>query len=386
MANIRPTRRHMLALGLGGIALPTPFIGGGKAMADNIPDTVVYVSNAASKEVYVFAMNRESGELTLLDKVPVPGTDKASPASMPMAVTPDHRFLYAALRSDTFPVSSFAIDRTSGRLTHLASTPLQDSMAYIVTDRTGRYLLSASYPGNKLTINPIDDQGHIVEKTTQIIPNRPKSHCILVDATNKYCYATSLGSDIIMEWKFDPATGTLSPNGPGEVHTKPGAGPRHMALHPSGRFLYLITETTDTIGAYGIDLATGTLTEQQFVDAAPADFKEQPAAADLHVTPDGRFLYGSERKTSTLAGYRIDPDKGTLSPIGHFATEKTPRGFNIDPRGRFLLSVGTRFERDDGLPDRTAIGCPDQPQAILDGSAAQLDRNRRFTVTSARTP
>jgi 6-phosphogluconolactonase len=72
----------------------------------------------------------------------------------------------------------------------------------------------------------------------------------------------------------------------------------------------------------------------------PAGFKEQPAAADLHVAPDGRFLYGSERKTSTLAGYRIDPERGTLSPIGHFPTEKTPRGFNIDPRGRFLLSVG----------------------------------------------
>jgi 6-phosphogluconolactonase len=335
-----PTRRQVFALGLGGLALPRPFIAGGTAMADTMPDTVVYVSNAASKEIYVVAMNRESGELSMLDKVPVPGTDKPSPASMPMAVSPDHRFLYAALRSDTFPASTFAIDRASGRLTHLATTPLQDSMAYIVTDRTGRYLLAASYPGNKLTINPIDEQGRIFEKITQIIPNRPKSHCILVDATNKYCYATSLGSDIVMEWKFDPATGTLSPNGPGEVHTKPGAGPRHMALHPNGRFLYLITETTDTIGAYAIDPASGTLTELQFVDARPAGFTDQPAAADLHVTLDGRFLYGSERKTSTLAGYRIDPDKGTLSPIGHFPTEKTPRGFNIDPRGRFLLSVG----------------------------------------------
>src|SRR5207302_2360032 len=135
-----------------------------------------------------------------------PGTDKPSPSSMPMAVTPDHRFLYAALRSDNFPVSSFAIDPASGRLSHLATTPLQDSMAYIVTDRTGRYLLSASYPGNKLTINPIDDKGQILEKTTQIIPNKPKAHCILVDPTNKNCYATSLGSDTIMEWKFDPAT------------------------------------------------------------------------------------------------------------------------------------------------------------------------------------
>jgi 6-phosphogluconolactonase len=335
-----PTRRRALALGLGGLALPRPFIAERAAMADTMPDTVVYVSNAASKEIYMLAMNRENGELSLLDKVPVPGTDKPSPASMPMAVSPDRRFLYAALRSDTFPASSFAIDRASGRLTHLATTPLQDSMAYIITDRSGRWLLAASYPGNKLTINPIDDQGHIVEKTTQIIPDRPKSHCILVDATNRFCYATSLGSDVVMEWKFDPATGTLSPNGPGEVHTKTGAGPRHMALHPNGRFLYLITETTDTIGAYAIDAPTGTLTELQFVDARPAGFTDQPAAADLHVTPDGRFLYGSERKTSTLAGYRIDPDKGTLSPIGHFPTEKTPRGFNIDPRGRFLLSAG----------------------------------------------
>jgi len=335
-----PTRRRVLALGLGGIALPGPLIGGGKAMADTMPDTVVYVSSAASKEIHVLAMNRESGELALLDKVAVPGTDKPSPASMPMAVTPDRRFLIAALRSDTFPASSFAIDRASGRLTHLATTPLQDSMAYIVTDRTGRFLLGASYPGNKLTINPIDTDGHVVEKTTQIVPDRPKSHCILIDAANKYCYATSLGADMIMQWKFDPVGGTLSPNTPAEIHTKAGAGPRHMALHPTGRFLYLITETTDTIGAYAINSATGVLTELQFVDALPADFKEQPAAADLHVTPDGRFLYGSERKTSTLAGYRIDPEKGTLSPIGHFPTEKTPRGFNIDPRGRFLLSVG----------------------------------------------
>jgi len=340
MPRKRLTRRRTLTLGLAGVMLPRPFMGGGTVMAQNTPDTVVYVSNAGSKEIYVLAMNRDSGDLTLLDKVPVPGTDKPSPSSMPMAVSPDHRFLYAALRSDNFPASTFAIEPATGRLSHLATTPLRDSMAYIVTDRTGRYLLSASYPGNKLTINPIDDKGHIVEQTTQIIPDRPKAHCILVDAANRHVYATSLGADTIMEWKFDPAAGRLSPIGPGIIQTRPGAGPRHLALHPNGRFLYLITETTDTIGAYAIDPPTATLTELQFVNALPADFKEQPAAADLHVTPDGRFLYGSERKASTLAGYRIDPEKGTLSPVGNFPTEKTPRGFNIDPRGRFLLSVG----------------------------------------------
>ena len=340
MAKVRLSRRQTLALGLSGVVLPSPFIGGGKAMAQNTPDTVVYVSNAASKEIYVLAMNRESGELTLLDKVRVPGTDKPSPASMPMAVTPDHGFLYAALRSDNFPASSFAIDRASGRLTHIATTPLADSMAYLSTDRTGRYLLAASYPGNKLTVNPIDTNGHIVEKTTQIVPDRPKSHCILVDAANKNVYATSLGADLVMALRFDPGTGTLSPNGRGGIHTKAGAGPRHMAFHPTGRFLYLITETTATIGTYAIDKNEGTLSELQFVDTGDYNGKDSAAASDIHVTPDGKFVYGAVRTTSTLHGFKTDADKGTLTPVGKWPTEKTPRGFNIDPRGRFLLSVG----------------------------------------------
>jgi 6-phosphogluconolactonase len=340
MARIRLTRRKTLALGLGALALPSPFIGRWKAMAQSTPDTAVYVSNAASKEIYVLAMNRDSGELTLLDKVLVPGTDKPSPSSMPMAVTPDHRFLYAALRSDNFPASSYAIDRTSGRLTHLATTPLPDSMAYIVTDRTGRYLLSASYPGNKVTINPIDANGQVVEKTTQIIADRPKAHCILVDAADKNFYATSLGADLVMALRFDPGTGTLSPNGRGGIHTKAGAGPRHLAFHPNGRFLYLITETTATIGTYAIDKNEGTLSELQFVDTGDYNGKDSAAASDIHVTPDGKFVYGAVRTTSTLHGFKADSDKGTLTPVGKWPTEKTPRGFNIDPRGRFLLSVG----------------------------------------------
>ena len=125
MAKKRLTRRQALGLGLAGMTLPRP-TKGGMAMAQNTPDTVVYVSNAGSKEIYVLAMNRDNGELTLIDKVPVPGTDKPSPSSMPMAVTPDRRFLYAALRSDNFPASSFAIDPASGRLTHLGRTPLAD--------------------------------------------------------------------------------------------------------------------------------------------------------------------------------------------------------------------------------------------------------------------
>jgi 6-phosphogluconolactonase len=301
--------------------------------------TAVYVSNAGSKKVFVFAMDRDSGDLSPVEQVAVPGTDQPSPTSIPMAVSPDRRFLYAALRSAPFPLSSFAIDPENGRLGHLGLAPLADSMAYIVTDRSGRFLLSASYPGAKLAINPIDAAGRVGE-ATQVLATRPKAHCVVVDASNRFVYCTNLGADIIMQLRFDATAGTVSPNQPASVSTRPGAGPRHLAFSPNGRFLYLLNETDATLGAYAVDPATGTLSEVQTVPTLPPGFTGKPSAADLHVRPDGLFVYASERTTSTIKGYRIDPERGTFSRCGRWPTETTPRGFAIDPRGRFLLAAG----------------------------------------------
>jgi len=340
MTITRHSRRRLLGLALGGLAAPRAMFGGRRAMAQGNPETIVYVSNAGDPTISVMAMNRASGALDLIEKTAIPGTDKPSPTSMPMALSPDRRFLHAALRSEPFTAASFAIDKASGKLTHLGNAPLDASMAYATVDKTGRWLLCASYPGGKLTINPIDGQGRVAAPPNQVIADRPKAHCVLVDASNKHAYCSVLAQDIIMQLNFDPTKGMVSANTPAEIATKPGAGPRHMAFHPSGRFLFLITETTATIGSYAVDKANGTLKQLQFVDMMAPGYKGEIAAADLHVTPDGHFLYGSERKTNTLTGFRIDPAKGTLSPIGHWPTETTPRGFAIDPRGRFLLSVG----------------------------------------------
>jgi 6-phosphogluconolactonase len=304
------------------------------------PATVVYVSNAGSKDIRVFAMDRDSGELTPIERVGVPGTDEPSPTSMPLAVAPGHRFLYAALRSKPYPCSSFAVDPTTGRLTHLGTAPLPDSMAYIVTDRSGRFLLSASYPGSKLAINPIGANGVACAPPTQVLATRPKAHCVVVDTSNRYVYCTNLGGDIIMQLRFDAARGTVEPNEPGEIATRANAGPRHLAFHPNGRFLYLLNETDATLAAYAIDPGSGVLAERQLAPSLPPDFAGKPSAADLHVTPDGRFLYVSERATSTLAAFRIDATAGTLSFVCRFPTETTPRGFAIDPRGRFLIACG----------------------------------------------
>ncbi|HZT89767.1 MAG TPA: lactonase family protein [Stellaceae bacterium] len=339
----RPRRRRVLQIGLGGVAglaLPFPIIGASKAMADAPPETVVYVSNAGSKDIHVLAMNRVSGELTLIEKAPVPGTDKPSPASLPMALAPDKRHIYAQLRSAPYPVSSFAIDPKTGRLQHLGATPLVDQMAYINVDRGGKYLLGASYVGAKVASYPIDPQKVVEQKAVEIIDTKPKAHCVFIDAANTYVYVPVLGGDIVMQFKFDPNIGMLTPNDPPTVATKAGAGPRHLTIHPNGSWAYLITETTATIGTYAIDKNKGTLTEVAFVDTGDHNGKDSAFASDIHVTPNGKFLYGAVRTTSTLHGYKIDPDKGTLTPIGKWPTEKTPRGFNIDPRGKFLLSVG----------------------------------------------
>lgn len=304
------------------------------------PNTVVYVSNAGGKEIFLFAMDRDSGDLTPIERVVVPGTGRPSPTSIPMAVSPDHRFLYAALRSAPFPASSFAIDPATGRLALLGTAPLADSMAYLTTDRSGRFLLAASYPGAKLAINPIDGDGRVGGHPTQVLATKPKAHCVVVDASNRYAYCTNLGADLVMQLRFDAATGTVSPNEPAAIPTRPNAGPRHLAFHPSGRFLYLLNETDATLGAYAVDPATGTLAELQTVPTLPLDFAGKPSAADLHVTPDGRFIYASERATSTIKGFRLDPERGTFSRCGRWPTETTPRGFAIDPRGRFLLAAG----------------------------------------------
>jgi 6-phosphogluconolactonase len=302
--------------------------------------TIAYVSNAESKDIVAFDMDPESGTLTLIERVAVPGTDLPSPTSLPMAVSPDRRVLYAALRSPPYAASSFAIDPASGRLSLLSTTPLLCAMAYIVTDRAGRFLLAASYTDAKLAIYPIDPVGQIGARPTQITPTGPNAHCILVDAANRFAYSAVLGADHVMQMKFDPDAGTLTPNAPPVVVTRARSGPRHLALHPNGRLIYLLNQTDATIVAYRIEPGSGGLSEIETVATLPAHYLGEANAADIHVTPDGRFLYASERQTSTLVGFRIDSTNGFLSPAGRWTTETTPRGFAIDARGRFLLAVG----------------------------------------------
>ena len=294
----------------------------------------VYISNAESREISVHVLDPDSGDLTHADSVQVGG------GVFPLAVSPDRRFLFAVLRNEPYSVLSFAIDQTSGSLTPLGAAPMPDSMAYVSTDRTGRYLLAASYPGSKLSVSPIGSHG-FVQPPQSIVRTELNAHCVIADASNRFVYCTTLGGDCVMQFRFDVATGALTPNVPATVRVAQGAGPRHLVLHPNNRHLYLLNELDASVYVFELDPETGALSEMQSLTAL-AEPLEKPAAADLHVTPNGAFLYASVRTSNTLAAFRIDASAGHLEPAGHFATEEMPRGFNIDPYGRFLVCVGQR--------------------------------------------
>ena len=298
--------------------------------------TAVYVSNADSREISVLSLDLSTGELEPIETLTVSGS------VMPLAVHPDRRTLFAALRSEPFSVACFAIDPASGRLTHLSTVPIAASVPSIATDRSGRFLLCCSFHSSLLAVYPIGPGGFVQAEATQIIPTRPRAHAIRVDSANRFAYVPCRDGDLVHIFRFDAATGLLEPAIPPAVHTRPGAGPRHFFFHPNNLFFYLLNEHDGSLNAYHRDLRTGALTEIQSVSAVPPGFSGKPSAADLHITPDGRFIYGSVRGSSTLACFQIDSASGKLTAAGHFETETEPRGFIIDPRGQFLLAAGQK--------------------------------------------
>ena len=317
-----------LALVLASVALPASAA------------TYVYVGCTDSNEIQVLRLDPKTGDLAEVEKITIPGITKTA-GSTPMAISPDKKFLFAATRGEPMVAASFRIDPATGKLSHVANGPLDGSMAYIATDRTGRYLLAASYPHNKVTVNPIAPDG-TVQKPSQIIPTEPNAHAIQPDASNRFVLATSLGGNVVRQFRFDPATGTLTPNDPPAAAVKGTAnpGPRHFAFHPTNGRVYLLNELEASLIVFAYDPKTGTLKEEQTISALPAKAPEKIWAADIHLTPDGKFLYATERGTSTIAGFKVDPANGSLSLIEHTATEQQPRGFAIDSTGRHLLAVG----------------------------------------------
>lgn len=298
-------------------------------MQQAAPIAHVYVSNADSGEVSVLRMD-DRGQLTAQSTLQLGGN------LMPMAISPDKTRLYVARRSDPLSVVTLAIDPVTRDLSVMTEAALPASMAYISTDHTGRYLLAASYQGAQLTVSPVGPVG--VGAVAQVVPTGPNAHAILPSPCNRYVLATSLGGGELMVLAWSADAGYLSPLTSWTARS--GAGPRHFRFDSAGRFVYLLNELDGTVDVLAWQASTGSLEHLQTVSILPPGFVGKPWAADLHLTPCGRYLYASERTSSTLAHFLVNAVTGRLSVQTHTAVETQPRGFAIDASGRYLLVVG----------------------------------------------
>jgi 6-phosphogluconolactonase len=324
--------------------------------------TFVYVSNAQDGNIDTYSMDTNNGALTPIGKV------DAAKLVMPMAVSPDKKHLYAVIRSQPLRVLTYDIDPATGALTQKASAPLPDSMPYVSTDRTGRYLFTASYGGDKLAVSPIADNGLVQAEAIQVIPTGRNAHSILPDPSNRFVYAATLGANQVLQFTFDSKTGKLTANDPPAVSPQPGHGPRHLAFSSDNKNLYVLNELSGHVTQYAIDASKGTLTLVDTISsvpaeaglvwgapqvpvgpgpaaAAPKDEKPKVWAADIQITPNGKFMYTTERTTNKIALFTVAPGTGKLTYVANYATEAQPRGIRIDPTGQYLVASGEKSDR-----------------------------------------
>ncbi|HXI57316.1 MAG TPA: beta-propeller fold lactonase family protein [Polyangia bacterium] len=321
--------------------------------------TFVYVSNAEDGNIGTYTMQAD-GTLKPGEKVEAGGKPV-----MPMAVSPDKHFLFAAVRSKPYTAVTFAIDHKTGALKKVATGPLAESFPYISVDKGGHFLLGASYTGNLVAVSPIGKDGKVGDPL-QVVPTARNAHSIITDKSGHFAFAPHLGTDQVFQFRVDPKSGKLSANTPAVLQMKTGSGPRHIIMSPDNKFAYLLSEMVGTITTLSLDPKTGLLTEVSSAAILPADSKLVPGSArlpgpppagqppvdrskdiwasDLHLTPDGKFLYAAERTSSTIAAFSVDSSTGKLTWLSQTPTEKQPRGFRIDPKGKHMVVTGEKSD------------------------------------------
>ncbi|MGE5057222.1 MAG: lactonase family protein [Acidobacteriota bacterium] len=309
-----------------------------------------------SQGIYAFRFDPATGRSTALGLA----AETTNPSFV--AVHPNGLFLYAVNELGNYKgpnsggVSAFSIDRESGKLTLLNEVPSRGAdPCYIIVDKAGKNVLVANYTGGSVAVFPIGANGHIGEAASFVQhtghgadPKRqegPHAHSIDLSPDNRLAFVDDLGLDEVLVYKFDSGKGSLTPNDPPFVKMAPGSGPRHFALHPSGKFGYVVAEMASTVTALSVDLKTGKLERLQTLSTLPADFKGENDDAEVHVHPSGKFVYTSNRGHDSIAVFAVDANKGTLTHVDDVATQgKIPRSFEIDPSGHFLLAENSKSD------------------------------------------
>lgn len=298
-------------------------------------------TSGKSEGIYIYRMDQANGELTRA------GSVKSENPSF-LTIDPAKRYLYAVNEKPEGTVSAFAINRRTGELSLLNQQSSHGAdPCHVSVDSRSKSVLVANYTSGSLAVFPIQRGGTIgeavdVEQHEGSGPceqqKGPHAHCIKLDQANRFAFSADLGNDHVMIYRFNPLNGKLEPATQASATLHPGAGPRHLAFHPNGKFLYVINELDSSVTTFKYDAARGTLTAFETVSALPRDFRDKSYCADIHVAQSGRFLYGSNRGHNSIVVFAIDPRTGRLNLVEHVSTRgKWPRNFTIDPSGRFLF-------------------------------------------------
>lgn len=313
---------------------------------------LVYVgtyTGPKSQGIYAYRFNRSTKRAAALGLA----AETVNPSFL--AISPDQKFLFAVNEVADYggvksgALSSFRIDHKTGKLTFLNQVSSRGAgPCFVSVDKNGKFALLANYDGGSVADFPVLQDGrlgpasafvqHTGHGTNPRRQQSPHAHCIRVDHNQRYAIAADLGLDQLLVYRFDSATGSLTPNRPPFAEVKPASGPRHFTFDPSGRFLYLVNEMASTIDAFSYDGDKGTLRPMQTISTLPASFHGTSYAAEIAVHPSGKFLYASNRGHDSIAIFAIDPAGHTLKPVGYVSTlGKFPRNFAITPDGAYMF-------------------------------------------------
>lgn len=313
-------------------------------------DLFIYVGTYTSKEskgIYLLKMNKENGKIEILSTT----GNVINPSFLAINKTKD--FLYSVNEvsdyenSSSGSISSFKIDKLTKELVFInKKSSLGADPCYIAIDNTNNYVLTANYSGGNISIHPIDETGalldaadvaqHVGSSINLKRQTKPHAHSIYLDSKNKFAYAVDLGIDKILVYSINSETGKLILRSAADI--EPGSGPRHFVILPNGKFAYVINELNNKIISFNVDKNNGSLDLIDTYSTLPADFNETSYCADIHIHPNGKFLYGSNRGHNSIAVFEINEETGGLKNIGFESTQGNwPRNFVIDPDGNFLL-------------------------------------------------
>jgi 6-phosphogluconolactonase len=304
---------------------------------------VAYVSLRGDGWVAVYDVDGQTGAWSLKQTVRARPSDEGFSSSAPMTVSPDRRRLDVAIRGAGLVVT-FAID-DEGQLALLGTTDIGGNANFLVREQTGRWLLASYNPADKVAVHRIDEHGLVTPGAVHEVMTGRLPHSVLPDPSNRFLFVPHTQANAVYQLRFDAETGTLERNTPAVVTPPDGMWPRHLRFHPQLDVAYVINESHSSITAYHFDPEKGTLREFQNISTLPNDYEGRNTTADLHLTPDGSFLYGSNRGHDSIVAFLVDRSTGHLALVDWFETEARPRSFALDKTGRFLYVAGRGSNR-----------------------------------------